>query len=67
MHKFFNSFFVSVNGPQTLQVKPGCFKCISGINLSPANKNLFTISFIFVHLNKILPKNGILFSSALIN
>ena len=24
---------------------PGCLKCISGMNLSPANKNFFTISF----------------------
>ena len=43
-----NSFILSlllVNGPQTLCVNPGCFKCISSINLSPSNKNLFTIEF----------------------
>ena len=32
-----NSLFL-VNDPQALYVSPGCFKCISGINLSPANK-----------------------------
>ena len=37
LYKFFNSFFL-VNGPQALYVNPGCFKCISGINLSPPNK-----------------------------
>ena len=33
----------SVNGPKALYVNPGCVKCISGINLSPANKSLFTM------------------------
>ena len=45
LHFLILSLFL-VNGPQALKVKPGCFKCISGINLSPANKNVFTISFI---------------------
>ena len=36
----------SVNGPQAVYVKLGYTKYISGINLSPANKNLFIISFI---------------------
>ena len=35
--------------PQALYVNPGYLECISGINLSPANKNLLTISFI-LHL-----------------
>ena len=37
------------NGPQELQVKQGYFKCISGINLSPSNKTLFTIYSFGVH------------------
>ena len=35
-----------VNGPQALYINPGCLKCTTGINLSPANKNLLTISVI---------------------
>ena len=35
-----------------LYVIPGCFKCISGINLSPANKCLFTIAFILFFYKK---------------
>ena len=50
---FFFNFWIlslsSVNGPQTLSVNPGCFKCISGINLSPANKNVFTVSLSFLY------------------
>ena len=38
---FFYSFFILVNDPQTLYVNPGCLKCISGINLSAVNTNLF--------------------------
>ena len=34
------------NGVETLWVNPGCLKCISGVHLSPDNKNLFTILFI---------------------
>ena len=41
-----------MNGPQAPYVNPGCFKCISGINLCLANKSLFTITFIFYFLNK---------------
>ena len=37
-----------MNGPKVLSVNLGSFKCIPGINLSPANKNLLTISFIFI-------------------
>ena len=37
------SFFFFVNGPQALYINPGYLKCISGINLSPTNKNLFTL------------------------
>ena len=35
-----------VNDLQALYVNPGCLKSILGINLSPANESLFTISFI---------------------
>ena len=42
-----------MNGSQVLYVNPGYFKCIFGINVSPANKNIFIISFI-------LPSIGIL-------
>ena len=41
-----------MNGPQALQVNPGCFICISGITLSLANENLFKILLIFI-LNEI--------------
>ena len=40
------------NAPQARYVNPNllcavrCLKCISGITLCPANKNVFTISFI---------------------
>ena len=37
-----------VNGPQALKVNAGYFECNSGINVSPANKNVLTISFIFI-------------------
>ena len=37
-----------MNGPRELEVNLGCFKCISGINISRANKNLLTISFLFI-------------------
>ena len=42
--KFLYSFFVFCKW--CTYVNMGCLKCISGINLSPANKNLFTISSI---------------------
>ena len=46
---FFICFFV--NGPQVLSVNTGFLKCIykwiSGMNWSPANKNLIVIAFIF--------------------
>ena len=48
-----NLSLVLVNGPQALYVKPGCFKCISAINLSPANKNLLTISFLLYLKRKV--------------
>ena len=49
--KFLCSFFVFskwflVNSKFFLYVNPRCLKCISGRNLTPANKNLFTFSFI---------------------
>ena len=40
----FSLFYVS--GPQALYVNPSCLKCISGINLFPANKNVLSISII---------------------
>ena len=42
-----------MNAPQTLYVNPSCLKCISGTNLSPANKNLFTITFTLQFFKKI--------------
>ena len=42
------SFILSlffVNGSQGLDVNPGRLICISGMNLSPANKNLLNTSF----------------------
>ena len=48
-----------------LYVNPGCFKCISGINLSPANKNLFTILFILYFQNTISPNIGTLLDGVL--
>ena len=47
LRKYLHSFFFSVNGPQALYVNPDCIQCISGINLSPANKKIFTVQFIF--------------------
>ena len=41
-----------VNEPQSLQLKTGCFKCISGTNLSPASINSLKISFIFISLKQ---------------
>ena len=48
-----------VNGTQALKVNPGHLKCISGISLFPANKNLFIILFILYLWNKIGPSKGI--------
>ena len=50
--------FQKLNGPQALEVKPGCFKCISGINLSAANKNLHNfVHFYMVKINYHLTRN----------
>ena len=48
---FKNSFsgggqFDPPGGPPALYVNSGCLKCISGMNLSPASKILFVISFV---------------------
>ena len=46
---FFRCFILSlflVNGPLGLYVNPAYFNCISGIDISLTNKNLFIISFI---------------------
>ena len=37
---FYTPYFFIVNGPQALYVNPGCLKCVSGMNLSLANKSL---------------------------
>ena len=37
------------NDSQALYVNAGGLKCIAGINLCPANKNLFTILFILYY------------------
>ena len=50
---FFIFYLFLVNGPIALYVNPGCFKCIPGINLSLANKDLFTIVFIVYFENKV--------------
>ena len=42
---------------QALYGKPGYLKCIVGMNISSANKNLFTISLI-LYLQKITTNNG---------
>ena len=44
----------------------GCFKCISSINLSPANKNLLTILLILYNQSKISPNNGTVLDGVLI-
>ena len=42
---------------QALYGKPGYLKCIVGMNISSANKNLFTISLI-LYFQKITTNNG---------
>ena len=42
---------------QALYAKPDYLKCIVGMNISSANKNLFTISLI-LYLQKITTNNG---------
>ena len=44
-----------VNGSHALYVNPGCFKCISAMNLSPANKNFVIILLILYPQNEIVP------------
>ena len=56
---FFKFFILSLfleNSPYALHVNLGCFKFISGINLSPANNSLFIISFILYFQNKVFIK-----------
>ena len=69
---FIRSLFF-LNGPQALYANLGCLKCISGINLSPTNKKLQTISFIlyllltcWIPLNRRRPNKGILFNNVFI-
>ena len=53
--EYFCSFFVFVKGQhKVLYVNSGCFRCISGINLSPANKTLlFVVFIVFIFSEKI--------------
>ena len=71
LHKFFNSFFVFSKGTTSTINKTRRLKCISGINLSTARKNLFLISFIlYTQWNCIQSKtfnNGILLKGVLIS
>ena len=41
-----------MNGPQALYVNPGCLQCISGINLSLDNENVFIIALILFFKSK---------------
>ena len=49
LHKLFNSFFLFSKGVASIISKTRLFRCISGINVSPATKNVFLISFIFIY------------------
>lgn len=55
-----------VNGQQPLYENSGCLICICGMKLSPAKKNVLIMFFIFTHLNKKSPNNGILLIKVLI-
>ena len=55
-----------INGRQALYVNPDIIKCISVINLSTTNKNVFTISFILWSSNKIGPTKLILLKGVFI-
>ena len=55
-----------INGRQALYVNPDIVKCISVINLSTANKNVFAISFILLSSNKIGPTKLILLKDVFI-
>ena len=69
--KIFYFLFIISKCPQALYVNPGCLKCISCINLSPANKNFLTISFILhfvlTCLNKRESTKGILLKGVFIS
>ena len=52
------------NGPQAQYLNPGCLRCISGMNLSPANKILLITALIFQQ--KISANNGTLCKGDLI-
>ena len=39
---------IFISCPQALYENPGCLICISGINLSPGNKKLFTIYSFYI-------------------
>ena len=43
---------ILVNGFQAIYVNPAWFKCISDMKLSPVDKELLTILFIFIALKK---------------
>ena len=56
IHKhYITSTIFEVNGPQALY-NPGCLKCILGINLSPAKKNLFVIIHFILLKQEVLTK-----------
>ena len=67
------SLFFFVNIPQALQISAsylsfGCLSspCILGMNLSPADRNLFIILFILYSQNKTEPNMGILLKDAFV-
>ena len=49
---FYILSLIFVNGPQALCVNTGCIICISGMNVSPANKKLPIITFVLYILSK---------------
>ena len=47
--KFLDSFFIFLDNSQALHVNPDCFKIISGLNSSPANKSLSDYNWTRTH------------------
>ena len=48
-------FFFLIIVRQPLYVSPGCLKCVSGENVSLANKNLLTISLTLCFVLTLIP------------
>ena len=46
-----------VNGLQALYINPCCLKYISGMNLSPANKNFLIMLFVVINLEQNVTQN----------